>query len=852
MAEETPGKLNLRAEYTALTEKAFQFTLFRIPILLTIILLMYNNVNDDRFKQIMAKYKDVQNLSDISWDIAYTGDWYVDHMFDDHGLSGLDSGQYYRTVYNQESQIYQKYPAADSIFEAVPHFLFPLQVQLHDDTSRANIQRHIGHVRTALPESKKPAFEAWVVSFQQAYNAERCRDSLYWLQAFHEDSVTSARMHRKAGIDSNLTSNYYRLAELRRDTVSQVSNVVGPSEVPMRNTLFSLLGQPNRRDMAIAHQKQQADLSYIQKNIAASFSMKLPFLGDTPLNFQYWIFVLPVVMILSLIYLVILRSKIGIIEQLSAQLNEPGGPDDLRTGDALTAYHQQPYRTFSKIFDYLEVALWALFLYIFSYVLINFHGFVGDILKGTAIAIYFALIYCQKIVFDLRRCSLHEPRPPRLYRIWSVASRVLTRVFRYRSRRPVLIVGNLFIALTLVLIMCFGGCRSESAIHQKFTLPNGRVLTEEQMIKKVGNIRSIEGLDLILNYKTMVWDYGAGGMLPNRFFQIGYICAVLGMLAYLVLAVQEKLWKKNRWSFRFKHGMLIFFSLLLIEFTICFAAPFTDLYVTLAMILLMAGFWWWKNRLVIFAAGGESTYRQLGRSLLLVLLPFFILCVPRNLYQLAHLIPITLLGENKQLLFYGLTLMVTGLLTALQTEKLIVAQTGSVAVRRPSRLLPLVRSWSRRWAGIKERLGPLGRSWKYAFFAYLILLYESSFVFIAWPDYLAYPHLSLADLVSALIYFVVAFPLYLFYLVGFWLVVTLIAVFLHKPPLQKVLCFLIGSGLIALAARKGMAGSFEWHRLLCGLALLLLWVIFARFPVGRPAEVPAVAPEPDVDANQSV
>jgi hypothetical protein len=830
MANETPSNLNLRTEYTTLTDKAFQFTLFRIPILLTITLLMYNLVNDAQFKHIMDKYKEVQDQSSISWEIPFANDWYVDHMFDDHGLSRADSIQYYRTIYWRESQIEDSYPTADSIFISVPRFFAPWNIQLHDDTTRPKISRYIEAVRKGIPGSKKRTFETWVTSFLQVYNTERNRDSVYWIKAYQLDAASSTKLHKTSGVDSNVVGFYYHLVNQHHDK-SLISRTISTSELAMRNELFSLLGKPNPIDMNIARNKQLADLKYIRDNIAKSFGMKLPFLGDTPLNFQYWIFAVPLLMILSLMYLIILRSKIGIIEKLSQGTNSSNYPDDLRTGDGLTAYHQQPYQTFSKIFNYVELILWAISIYVFSYVLSNFHGFVSDIMKGAIISIYFALIYCHKIVLDLRRCSLNNPTHPILYRIWYAITRTFVKIFRYKTRQPLLIVGNLFIMLTLILTMCDGGCRSESGQNQKYYLPDGRVFTEEQVAQKIGLTKAIEGADLIVNYKKVVWDHGIGGTFPNRFFQICYTVIILATVLYLVLILIEKLFRKRVVTYQLKHSMLVLFSVMFIEYTICYATPFTELNTTVFVITLFSGVWLYRNRHSVSPNAYRISYRGMGQSLLMLILPFIVLCLINNWRQIVHFVPINLIGENKQLIFYGLPLTITGLLIALQTERQIVPEPIPMVEVIASPQQSRSSRWTKVWNTLTRMMRPLGNTWKYAFFIYLIILYVGIYVDYAWPqEGKAERHFQL--LLYTVIYSIMGFFPYLHYFILSWVTVTVVAEGIKRPWLQRVICVAVGVILITIASRN-VVSVISWHKLLCCAIVLLFWITFKEFPSRR-------------------
>jgi hypothetical protein len=826
MAEDG-NKLNLRAEYTSLTEKAFQFTLFRITILFTIILLMYNIVNDDKFNLIMSRYKEVQELADVSWDVPYTGDWYVDNMFDNHGLSTTDSAQYFRTIYDREISIYDAYPQADSIFEAVPPFFNYGDHLSNDDSNRMVIQGYFDLIHDNAPENRRPALDRWFADFWKEYGMERTQDSLYWVEAGSD----SLRLARSIGDKKDRITALHDSLVQQHHAISKIAVAVIVSDVPFRTTLFSLLGQPNKTIMATAHKSQIADLAYIRMNIANSFGMKLPFLGDTPLNFQYWIFILPILMILSFMYLVILRSKIGIIEQHSKNLKEAQTSEGLLEGTAITEYHKQPYRTFSRIFDYVEILLWSISVYIFAYVILNFHGFVGDIIKGALIGIYFALIYCHKVVYDLRRCSLIDPKPPLLFVIRSKLALSFTHNFRYKSRQPFLIVGNSFVILTLMLTMCYGGCRRESAVNQKFTLPTGEVLTEDQLTQKVGITRSISGMELIMHFKEFIWDFGVGGRAPNRFFQICYIIIVGSMLMYLLLILMGKIFKKKLAVYRFKHVLFIVFSLLFIEYTIYYSTPFTKLNFTILVIMAMCSAWLYMNKWSLSPFSNRISYFRLGQSLLMFIFPFFVLGVIRTWPLIISLMVISPLGGNKQLVFYGLSLTISGLLIALQTERQIVPVTSRGMV-----LLPLLRrSIGKKFESIGTRFRKfaraLGSTWKYAFFLYMIIVYVSVFVEENWrpeSDFFKHP---LNGLLGALVVGIMVFMFRIYYLLVFWLIITWANGRNQSPMIQRSINLATGTGLIALNSNSGtLFPKFNWYIFLSCTTVLLVWVLWRRLP----------------------
>ncbi|HXB95727.1 MAG TPA: hypothetical protein VNU70_11225 [Puia sp.] len=180
-----------------------------------------------------------------------------------------------------------------------------------------------------------------------------------------------------------------------------------------------------------------------------AFSLRLNFFYDTVIDLRVWIFILPFIFFVSLVYAFILDFKITLVKRLAISDQQP-----------ISIADQYPFRFLRRCLILVE----ALFLVIYTYLLTAFlKDAIGMILTyvytGYFLLVYYSFVYCCNVAIKMSGAHAIEISDTlTIYRIAARCWKWLYRVIRKIRFQPYLSTGQVLMVLTLFLVMSYDSC----------------------------------------------------------------------------------------------------------------------------------------------------------------------------------------------------------------------------------------------------------------------------------------------------------------------------------------------------------------------------------------------------------
>lgn len=198
----------------------------------------------------------------------------------------------------------------------------------------------------------------------------------------------------------------------------------------------------------------------IEDQYAQAFNFRLGFLGDVSVDLRVWIFILPVILFISLIYLFLLDLKMVLLKKTAAV-----------HGEAISLTEQYPFNFIRASALLIESGL----LIAYSNILYTFLKYSDDyirflILKAYAFLIYIAVVYCLSVAYKLSKADGQDVAENLLLYRWGRA------IWRFLSGRrgsvglyPMLGTGQALVLITLLLVMSTSTCDNHYTGYQIVT-----------------------------------------------------------------------------------------------------------------------------------------------------------------------------------------------------------------------------------------------------------------------------------------------------------------------------------------------------------------------------------------------
>jgi hypothetical protein len=234
---------------------------------------------------------------------------------------------------------------------------------------------------------------------------------------------------------------------------------INTTDIPEKDT-----AAPNnftQEQKQAAYIKQVALIGEIEKEIKRSFQFKLTFLGDVVIDMRYWMFFMPLIFILTLIYIFILDHRIRLVKQCSEEA-------------PVKLIAQYPFRFLRAVLLSTELGLLILYLVlVITYFGYNADGFKSIVLKLFYLFLYYSVIYCIYFKHTLDREYLNSaPENNHVIKFLQKGfSFIKARLNALQRINPLLRVSTtqLLIFSSLFLVMSYSSC-NDTAYNAKYNI----------------------------------------------------------------------------------------------------------------------------------------------------------------------------------------------------------------------------------------------------------------------------------------------------------------------------------------------------------------------------------------------
>ncbi|WP_132053145.1 hypothetical protein [Pseudocnuella soli] len=494
---------DMKEEYTGLTDTFIKFVIARLVVTVTVVVTLYNGVSSRDYRAIVSNYSKIKSLSDSSWGVPLTGDWFIDGMYLDHGM--------YK------------------------------------------------------------------------------RDSL--------DGLLSA-----------------------------VATQIGKTTVDTSNVL--------------TYKREQDSLLLInQEKLASLFKLKLSFISEEAINLQIWLFILPLLYILSNIYVFFLKKKMRLLELRLSKAS-------MGNGIGLTFYDKYPNAFLVKAMFWAELILLSFFLITYYKILSDINAYFYYIVIGTLLAYYYSLAYSYSIYIRFEG----RTEKSRLIIAWEYVASYISKIINRFQVRKLGISGISMVLITLLLSVSNKGCTKDDPMPgEEYHYYRSGKWHSYKNVSFDDTVVRIRGYELISNYPKKVWDFGYRGVAPNRFFQVSYIFAVINAILFAILSVLSRTKVPRLLIAKILSILFIFSCLPFVVFTVYLNKLPIQLEFQVVLIALIIVLWIINSEL-FFKKNEHDFYWQSGRVLLLLLLPFLPLLLKEYcraiFFDIALIVPSIGLGIN--------------------------------------------------------------------------------------------------------------------------------------------------------------------------------------------------------------
>ena len=614
---------NTRSEFTSLTDLVIKYSIFKIVVLVTIIVTLFNAIQSDGYRTIITDYQKINRIADTSWGVPYTGDWFVDHMFLNHGIYLPDSLDALREVVKHEEKnpIYKE--ANDIIYDIDTTKSYqsgPPDKGAKLPEIRIRLDSLIKRKSLANPQLAYTLLNAFVQDSHSTYR----NDSICYEETKKHLANLSLSNRKLNQHQLEIAGNQY-LDSIRYSLQIQPTTLpkeIGKDQLP-GVALLEILRLPDTVRIDLARMHQEKLLNAMRAQVLSAFLLKLSFLTDVSLNIQYWIFILPFLLVLSFLYLYILRQKMIVVRHYAAmEVGEENTEGNYPAG--LTSYDDHPYHYLIIIFASTITVLMLMFFYTYYVILTNIPGFKNDITICAMIASYFGLVYGATYRQQLLDEHVQSGINVNLIKWWKKFVGWLgKRYIRVSSnRRP--LRGSILILITLYVAVCSRGCQRDppaNTDHYFIFFQNKWKVTDTLDFGSQGFVYT--GYSLILNFKKNIWNWGTGGIWPNRVYQCGYTLLILIVVFYFITWVSKRFSKFERATVITQHVMCILTGAILLMFSVYYSVTFSYLTFSIYLTLILLSMWLFTKWHSIFGQHNQS-FLDYSKGLLLFSMPFVV------------------------------------------------------------------------------------------------------------------------------------------------------------------------------------------------------------------------------------
>jgi hypothetical protein len=368
---------------------------------------------------------------------------------------------------------------------------------------------------------------------------------------------------------------------------------INTSDTTVKDTVAADNFKPEQKQAA--RTKQVELIGKIESLVKQSFQFKLTFLGDVVIDMRYWMFFMPLIFILSLIYIFILDYRIRLVKKCSEE-----APVKLMA--------QYPFRFLRAILLSTELGLLILyFVLVIIYFGYNEDGFKSIVLKLFYLFIYYSVVYCIYLKHLLDREYLNG-RPENDHVInWLQKgfTFIKARLNAIKKINPLIRVSTaqLLIFSTLFLVMSYSSC-TDSNYDAKY------------------NVHGYQLFSL-----TKLWE----GYTPIVSFMLKYAydMTVLMSLLFLILYGNKLKSLPDHQKYAARNGFFFISLFILVLFTVYFSnynivSSWGDIVITLILFL----HWYF----MIFKKTATNAFFPNAFIFLIVYLAPFLPALCRNIF----------------------------------------------------------------------------------------------------------------------------------------------------------------------------------------------------------------------------
>lgn len=362
-----------------------------------------------------------------------------------------------------------------------------------------------------------------------------------------------------------------------------------------------------------------------------AFKLKISFLGDITVDLRYWIFVLPLFLIFSAIYIFILDYKIILLKE-----TQPG---------EIGENQKHPFNFLRNLFLVLEVFLVAAYVVVLvKFLNYGYMGFKNQILMVYFFFIYYSLIYCLFIKSKLKTDAYKgNPTPDFLGRMLTYFKKSGTEflIFFRANRRHSLLIGTTQVLLisTLFLSMSYQQCSesgsgnmkaqptvelNDTAANREISKQNIQPKEENSQVEKRSDF--IKGYELMTTPKTWI-DVPPGAFqfydqVNSYILKYSYIAVILITLFLSIYYFKKEIKKQDK---RFSVSRLLFcISIIMVTYFSVYFGLVNVAYIDILVSLIILLYWYFVTVKRIAKGNAENRQFKIISTLVIYLFPFII------------------------------------------------------------------------------------------------------------------------------------------------------------------------------------------------------------------------------------
>lgn len=207
--------------------------------------------------------------------------------------------------------------------------------------------------------------------------------------------------------------------------------------------------------------KRQKDLvREIENEVKAPFQFTLSFLGNVTIDMRYWMFFMPLLFIVSLVYIFILDYKISIEKELLGH-------------DKIPMREQYPFRFMRLLLLAAEGILFLLYLFlVFQFFKFTAENLRNLVYKLFILTTYYSLLYCFYVKYTLQFEAIggriqNNQLNRYFHRIYSYLLKTTQRIFLLTPKVR-FSISQVFLLTTLFLVMSYSGCNEREQNPEDF------------------------------------------------------------------------------------------------------------------------------------------------------------------------------------------------------------------------------------------------------------------------------------------------------------------------------------------------------------------------------------------------